>query len=41
MNKLRKLAETFGSVFLAAGIYVLHWEGCCIFFFGEYPFPEE
>ncbi len=21
--------------------YVLHWEGCCLLFFGEYPFPEE
>ncbi|MGF0031483.1 hypothetical protein ACQRBN_00685 [Bariatricus sp. SGI.154] len=36
----RNLAGMLGS-FCLAFVYVLHWKGCSMLFFGEYPFPEE
>ena len=42
MNKvwMNKMLNVAGSFCLAAGL-IFHWDGCCLFFFGEYPFPEE
>lgn len=37
---MKSLLEVVCSLCLA-GSAMLHWEGCSILFFGEYPFPEE
>lgn len=38
--RIQRLIGTIGSLCLAASL-VLQWDGICLFFFGEYPFPEE
>ena len=36
----KNLVGAVGSLCLF-GTMILHWDGICLFFFGEYPFPEE
>ena len=36
----RNISGLLGS-FLLAFVYVLHWKGCSLLYFGEYPFPED
>lgn len=39
-RNMASLAGMVGSLCMAL-VYVIHWRGCCLLFFGEYPFPEE
>lgn len=37
---MKSLLEAVCSLCLASSA-MMHWEGCSILFFGEYPFPEK
>lgn len=38
--RIQRIIGTIGALCLA-GTPILHWDGVCLLFFGEYPFPEE
>lgn len=37
---LSTLLHSFADLCIATA-YAFHWDGCCLLFFGEYPFPTE
>ena len=38
--RMQRVIATIGA--LALGLTpMFHWDGVCLLFFGEYPFPEE